>query len=94
MQEQEEKKEEPQLPQWVMVAFLVTIITLMTFCTQFAVDSINALSQRANISKPFIGLILLPILNNDLTPITHAIKDNMHQTMNFIIGKCLQTPFL
>jgi len=67
------------------------VTTLTGFCTQFAVDSIDALSKKANLSKPFILLILLPLLNNDLTPIEHAIKDNMKQTMNFTIGKCLQT---
>lgn len=90
-QEPEEEQPQPSLAQWVMVAFLIIIWTLMGFCTQFAVDSIDALSKKANISKPFIGLILLPILNNDLTPIDHARKDKMHQTMNFTIGKCLQT---
>lgn len=82
---------EPSLSKPVMLIYLATAVTLTAFCTQFAVDSIDALSQKANFSKPFIGLVLLPILNNDLTPIQHAIKDDMRQTMNFTIGKCLQT---
>jgi len=69
----------------VMVVYLTIVVTLTAFCTQFAVDSIDALSQKA------IGLILHPILNNDLTTISHAIKDKMDQTINFTIGKCLQT---
>ncbi len=85
-----EGPEQPQLSVWVMLAFLIIVTVLMGFCTQFAIDSSDALSQKANISKPFIGLILLPI-NNDLTPIEHAVEDNMKQTMNFTIGKCLQT---
>ena len=74
-----------------MVVYLAIVVILTAFCTQFAVDSIDALSQKANVSRPFIGLILLPILNNDLTPINHAIKNDMRLTMNFTIGKCLQT---
>ena len=87
----EEEKIIPQLSHWFMVVYLVVVVTIMAFCTDFAVQSIDALSSKANLSKPFIGLILLPLLNNDLTPIKHAVKDNMHQTMNFTIGKCLQT---
>ena len=89
--EPEEIEPQPQLSVYVMFIVLVVASTLTAFCTQFAVDSIDALSQGANISKPFIGLILLPILNNDLTPIHHAINDNLPQTINYTIGKCLQT---
>ena len=90
----DEPDEEPQVTKLVMAIFLTVVITLTAFCTQFAVDCIDALSQKANLSKTFIGLVLLPILNNDTTPLTHAIKDNMHQTMNYTIGKCLQTSLL
>ena len=81
----------PSLSFYITLFYLVIVATLTAFCTQFAVDSIDALSSKAKLSKTFIGLILLPILNNDLTPIHHAINDNMHTTMNFTIGKCLQT---
>ena len=48
-------------------------------------------ARRQIFPKTFIGLTLLPILNNDFTPITRTIKDDLHQTMNYTIGKCLQT---
>ena len=80
-----------QLSFYTLLFYLIVIETLTAFCTQFAVDSIDALSSRANLSYPFIGLVLLPILNNDLVPVKHALKDEMHTTMNFTIGKCLQT---
>ena len=91
--EVQEPEEEmiPSLSFYITLFYLVIVATLTAFCTQFAVDSIDALSSKAKLSKTFIGLILLPILNNDLTPIHHAINDNMHTTMNFTIGKCLQT---
>lgn len=81
----------PSLSSYITLFYLIIVATLTAFCTQFAVDSIEALSSKAKLSKTFIGLILLPILNNDLTPVNHAINDNMHTTMNFTIGKCLQT---
>ena len=88
---EDESRKKPQLAQTVMLVYLVIMVTLTAFCTQFAVDSIDKLSQKANISKPFIGLILLPILNNDATPIHHALRVEMHRTIYFTVGKCLQT---
>lgn len=85
------EKIEKELSWAGMLTYLVVTATLMAFFTQFAVNSIDALSEKAHLSKSFIGLVLLPILNNDLTTVDHARKDNMHQTMNFTIGKCLQT---
>ena len=86
-----EERTIPSLPFYITLFYLFIVATLTGFCTHFAVDSIDALSSKAKLSKTFIGLILLPILNNHLTPVNHAINDNMHTTMNFTIGKCLQT---
>ena len=78
-------------PEEVKIPYLVIVATSRALVRIFAVDSIDALSSKVKLSKTFIGLILLPILNNDLTPINHAIDDDMHMTMNVKIGKCLQT---
>lgn len=78
----------------VMVVYLTIVVTLTAFCTQFAVDSIDVLSHKANVSKPFIGLILLPILNNDLTPIGHTIKDKMDQTISLLSANVCRYRFL
>lgn len=86
-----EEETTPSLSFYITLFYLMIVATLTAFCTQFAVDSIDALSSKAKLSQTFIGLILLPILNNDFTPINHAINDNMGTTMNFTIGKCLQT---
>ncbi|KAI4600686.1 hypothetical protein KJ359_012848 [Pestalotiopsis sp. 9143b] len=53
--------------------------------------NIQALSQGANLSHTFIGLILLPIPNCDFSPIANAIEDQLDNTMSYTIGKCLQT---
>lgn len=87
----DDEPEQPQLLSWISLGLLVISTTLTAFCTQFAVDSIDSLSQKANLSKTFIGLILLPILNNDASPIKHALDDRMDTTVIFTIGKCLQT---
>lgn len=86
-----EDKPVPALSFHVLLLYLIIVETLAALCTQYAVDSIDAFSSKANLSKTFIGLVLLPILNNDLMPVGHALKDEMHMTMNFTIGKCLQT---
>ena len=91
LRESEELLPVNQLSFYFILSYLIIVVTLTAFFTQFAVDSIDALSSKANLSKTFIGLILLPLLNNDLIPVKVAIKDSLHVTMDFTVGKCLQT---
>lgn len=66
-----------------MSSYLIIVVTRPDFCTQFAVDSIDALSSKAKVSKPFIGLSLLAISNNDFTLNKHAIEDHIRTTIKF-----------
>lgn len=91
LQDPDVEPDDPKLYHYTALAILVVATVLMGFCTQFAVDSIDSLSQKANLSKTFIGLILLPILNNDIGPVEQALADKMDLTIQFTIGKCLQT---
>ncbi|KAH0538980.1 hypothetical protein FGG08_004495 [Glutinoglossum americanum] len=82
------------LPELSIVTTLLILVfgtTLLAFNTQFAVNSIDALSQKTKLSKTFIGFILLPILNNDIAPVKSATQDKMDRTLNLTLGKCLQT---
>ena len=74
---------------WLL--FFAVLTAILGFNTAFAVDSISALTENTNVSKPFVGLVLLPILNNDLEPVSNAWKDEMDNTIQFTIGKCMQT---
>lgn len=89
-----DEPDNPQLYPYTALAILVVATALTGLCAQFAVGSIDSLSQKANLSKSFIGLILLPILNNDIRPVEQAWADKMDLTIQFTIGKCLQTALL
>ncbi|KAL7962363.1 hypothetical protein V8C34DRAFT_325230 [Trichoderma compactum] len=53
--------------------------------------SINGLATTAQLSRTFIGLVLLPIPNCDPYAIYLAIKDEVDHVITCTIGKCIQT---
>ncbi|KAI9765895.1 MAG: hypothetical protein M1840_007036 [Geoglossum simile] len=95
-----EPKEEEELPQLSVATALITLVvstTLVAFCAEFMVGSIDELSEKAHISKNFIGLILLPIVGNaaeHATAITVAIKDKMDLAIGVAVGSSMQIALL
>lgn len=100
--ESEEDKEEATLTPWAAGAALVVITIGVAVCAEFLVDSIDSIVESANISKTFIGLILLPIVGNaaeHVTAVVVAMKDKMDLAIGVAIGSSMQiallvTPFL
>ena len=76
-----------------MTLFVLTTV-LLYFSIDFMVNSIDALTTTAGVSKTFVALILLPLPNCDLSAIAHAMKDDMDATVTYTVGKCLQTALL
>jgi Ca2+:H+ antiporter len=89
-----EEQEEPQMYFWVCIATLVIGTTILAFNTQFMTDSIDSLTTTAGVPRDFIGIILLPILSNDLAAIQMAIRDKMDVALQAALGKSLQTTLL
>ncbi|KAK8069046.1 Ca2+:H+ antiporter [Apiospora phragmitis] len=97
-----EGDEEPLLGAWASGAVLIVTTVLVAVCADYLVDSIDALVERANISRNFIGLILIPIVGNaaeHVTAVIVAVKNNMDLAMQVAIGSSIQiamfvTPFL
>ena len=83
--------EVPSLSLVSIVVCLVVCTTLITFNTTFATNSLNGLFQQTGISPTFVGIVLLPLLSNDITVVVPAVKDEMDQVLILTIGKCLQT---
>ncbi|KAF7531148.1 hypothetical protein G7054_g9142 [Neopestalotiopsis clavispora] len=77
----------------LVVAFALFIITggLLAACVEFTVQSIDNLSSQAKISQTFVGLVLVPIPNCDLAPISHALEGDFQKSIDLTVGKCLQT---
>ena len=92
--ELDESEERPQLHGGVAVAVFVVSTILLFFSVEFIVDSIDALTTHANVSRTFVGLVLFPLPNCDFSPINYAIEDKMDVVMSYTIGKCLQTALL
>jgi len=94
--------EEPQMSPWAAAIVLILVTITVAICAEYLVDSIDALVETANISKTFVGLILLPIVGNaaeHVTAVVVALKDKMDLAMGVAVGSSMQiallvTPFL
>lgn len=101
-EEDEDEEEEPQLNFIVAIATLAISTGIIAVCADAMVGSINDLAERGNISKEFIGLILLPIVGNaaeHATAVTVAMKDKMDLAIGVAVGSSMQValfliPFL
>jgi len=98
-----EEEKEPEILGPVAASICLVIVTLLVaVCAEYLVDSIDAIVQKAHISKTFIGLILLPIVGNAAEHVTACVvayKDKMDLAIGVAIGSSMQialfvTPFL
>lgn len=74
-----------------LALLLVTVIT--SFAADYLVASIEETAERYSIPKPFIGLILLPLVSNaaeHVTSIWMAMKNKMELTIGICIGSSIQ----
>ncbi|PQE33902.1 Calcium proton exchanger protein [Rutstroemia sp. NJR-2017a WRK4] len=98
----DDEEEEAQISPWAAAGVLIAVTVCVSVCADYLVDSIDALVEKAHISKTFVGLILLPIVGNaaeHVTAVVVAVKDKMDLAMGVAIGSSMQiallvTPFL
>ncbi|KAI1777136.1 Calcium/proton exchanger [Hypoxylon cercidicola] len=94
--------EETHMSPWSAAGVLIVTTVLVAICADYLVESIDALVERAHISRSFIGLILIPIVGNaaeHVTAVVVAVKNKMDLAMGVAIGSSIQialfvTPFL
>ena len=87
---------------WAAAAVLIVVTLMVSFCADYLVDSIDAIVEKHDISKNFIGLILIPIVGNAAEHVTAcvvAVRNKMDLAMGVAIGSSIQiallvTPFL
>lgn len=97
-----EDPEDPTLGPIAAAVVLVVVTILVAICADYLVGSIDDLVESANISKAFIGLILIPIVGNaaeHVTAVVVALRNKMDLAMGVAIGSSIQialgvTPFL
>lgn len=95
VQGEEEEEEEETLEMAPLAAgialLLVTVVT--AFAADYLVASIEETAERYSIPKPFIGLILLPLVSNaaeHVTSVWMAMKNKMELTIGICIGSSIQ----
>ena len=62
--EDDDEEEEPEVLAPVAVFALLVTTVIIGICAEFLVGSLEGLSEKANISRTFIGIIILPIVGN------------------------------
>ena len=77
---------------WIALVFMVAVdAALLGFSTTFVCDSIDNLTQSSfDLSRTFIGLILLPIVSCNPHAITLARRDQMLQSFAISISGSVQ----
>lgn len=89
----DEEPETPQMDKWSAGGWLVIVTVITAFCADVLVGSIDETATKWNIPKPFIGLILLPIVGNaaeHVTSIWMAMKGKMEITIGVAVGSSIQ----
>lgn len=87
----EEEAEEAKMNVYTAIGALVVVTVVTSFCADYLVGAIDEFAQTYNIPKPFIGLILLPIVGNaagalgnfssvETKPFTHLLSVSEQNT--------------
>ncbi|KAK2460332.1 hypothetical protein APHAL10511_007721 [Amanita phalloides] len=83
---------EPQLS-WPLTCILLVLVTVAVVVTaDWLVGSLNGVSLR--VSKPWIGLILLPVVSSIaecITAVNVSVRDQLTLSVSVAIGSALQT---
>ncbi|ETW04256.1 calcium/proton exchanger [Aphanomyces invadans] len=91
--EKDEDEEEPELSFQGSLVVLLVMTLLVSLFSEFLVSSVDGFTVSADIPKPFVGIILLPIVGNaveHITAIKVALKNNMELAMGVAVGSATQ----
>ncbi|KAI9871458.1 MAG: hypothetical protein M1830_002887 [Pleopsidium flavum] len=90
----EDERPLPGLSSGMLATTLIIVTTLLGFCTAFAVDSVDGLTQKTGISQSFVGLILLPLLSNNMYAVKVARQGRLDLSLRITIDNGLQISLL
>ena len=85
--------EEPSLSLVGAISAMALITFVVAICSEFIGDSIEAVSERAHMSKAFIGVIVLPIASNaceHITAVLVAMRNKMDLALAVAVGSSIQ----
>ncbi|TIA97065.1 hypothetical protein E3P94_03204 [Wallemia ichthyophaga] len=89
----EEEDEEPEMNTTAACVALLVITVITSFCADYLVGTIDTVAQEWHLPKPFIGLILLPLVANaaeHVTSVWMASKGKMPLAIGVSIGSSIQ----
>jgi len=93
----DEEEEQPDLSPCT-AAILLAISTVVTsFATDYLIDAIKGTVETWNVSKEFVGIIMLPIIGNaaeHYTAITVALRNKMDLSLGVAAGSSCQMALL
>lgn len=87
------EQEEAEISAPTAVGLLATCTVVVGACSEFLVDSIETVSENYGVPKPFIGIILLPIVGNaaeHVTSVTCAMRGMMDLALGVAVGSSTQ----
>jgi len=87
------EKEIPAFSFRAAIIGLVSMTLLVTVFSEFLVDSIDGFVEKSNISRTFVGIVILPIVGNaveHITAVSMAMKNKMDLAMGIAIGSSTQ----
>jgi len=93
MFQDDEEEEEEGMSLLGSIIGLASITAIVAWLSGFLVDSIDGFTRQANLSKTFVGIVLLPIIGNvveHIAAVTVAIKDKMELSMGIAVGSGTQ----
>lgn len=96
-EEIEREKEEEETPRLSRIAAIITIIastTLLAFNAEFASNSVQGVMEQHHLSTTFMGIVILPLLSNDMSAIGCAIRDKLDLSLALTIHRSMQTSLL
>ncbi|KAF7359886.1 Ca(2+)/H(+) antiporter [Mycena venus] len=90
---EDEDGEEPQLSLLMTIGLLAVVTVVVAVTAEWLVDSINGLVEGGNITREFVGVILLPIVGNaaeHVTAVTVSVKDKLTLSLGVAVGSSIQ----
>lgn len=89
----ESEEEHPEMDTYSAAGWLVVVTVITAFCADVLVASIDETATKWKLPKPFIGLILLPIVGNaaeHVTAVWMAMKGRTELTIGVAVGSSIQ----
>jgi len=71
---QETLPDKPKYPIYVDILIFAGSLTAMIFASMFVLEAIDAPTQRMNLSKSFVGLVIMPSIIASVEHITAALR--------------------